>query len=294
VPAAELLALRADPVSWGELRYGSFVLDAGKIVYVETPKAACTSLKRFVAAAAGERFEAGSDATAVETNPNVLVHDRSLVPVPSLTDLAEPDLERILADDGWLRFCVVRNPFGRVYSAWESKVLVGDPARLDRFGPPGEDDVQVGGHLDVRRSFTAFVRRLAEQAGDWFSDLHLRPQNRVVHLDAIPYSRVVRLEQLDGFVAELRAHLRANGGTDPGEPPRANEGLGIDWHDAYEPKSVGLVADLYAEDFERLGYPPALVPGDGPALLPPVAVRLLDGLRRRNHRIAQLLDAPGR
>jgi hypothetical protein len=290
VSAAEVLALRSDPTVWGDLAYGSFVLDPGAVVYVETPKVACTSLKRFVAAVAGQRFEdSPSETNRAETNPNVLVHDRSLVPAPALTDLAEPDLGRILGDDGWLRFCVVRNPFGRVYSAWESKVLVGDPAMLDRFGPPGEDDVVVDGQLDVRGSFGRFVHQLAHRSADWFVDLHLRPQRRVVHLDAIPYTRIVRLEELDAFVPELRAHLRAHGATDPGDPPRANEGLGVSWRDAYDAASVEVVAGLYAEDLAAFGYPTTLEIGDDPLLLPPVAVRLLDGLRRRNRRIAQLL-----
>jgi Sulfotransferase family len=289
VSAADVLALRADPAAWGDLAYGSFVVDPGRIVYVETPKAACTSLKRFVAAAAGERFAPGSPATAVETNPNVLAHDRALVPAHALTDLGPDDLERILTDPSWLRFCVVRNPFGRVYSAWESKVLVGDPARLDRFGEPGAGDVVVDGHLDVRATFGAFVGELATRAPEWFADRHLRPQHQVVHLDAIPYSRVVRLEELDRFVPDLRAHLVADGAPDPGELVHANSGLGIDWRDAYDEASVAVVAALYADDFTRLGYPDDLVPGTGGASLPPVALRLLDGLRRRNRRIAQLL-----
>jgi hypothetical protein len=289
VSAADVLALRHDPVLWGELAYGSYVLDPGAVVYVETPKAACTSMKRFVAAVAGQRFDEPVDGGPMETNPNVLVHDRSLVPAPALTDLAEPDLERILADDGWLRFCVVRNPFARAYSAWESKVLLGDPANLDRFGAPGAGDVVVNGQLDVRRSFARFVEQLAARSDEWFDDLHLRPQRRVVHLDAIAYTHVVRLELLDAFVPELRSHLRAHGATDPGDPPRANEGLGISWRDAYDDASVAVVAGLYAEDFSAFGYPTTLEVGDGPLLLPAVAVRLLDSLRRRNRRIAQLL-----
>ena len=285
VSAAALLALREDPATRGELTYGTFVLDPGRVLYVETPKVACTSLKRFVAAAAGQRFESGTG----ETNPNVLVHNRSLVPVPALTDLAAADVERVFDDPSWLRFCVVRNPFGRLYSAWESKVLIGDPVLLDRFGPPGSGDVLVDGRLDVRASFGGFVRRLADSADDWFADHHLRPQHQIVHLDVIPYTRVVALEDLDAFVPELRAHLRDHGGTDPGDPPRANEGLGVSWSDAYDAATVAIVAELYAEDFARLGYRPELTPSDGAPLLPPVAVRLLDGLRRRNVRIAQLL-----
>jgi hypothetical protein len=184
---------------------------------------------------------------------------------------------------------VVRNPFARVYSAWESKVLIGDPANLERFGPPGQDDVVVDGQLDVRASFGRFVQQLGERSAEWFSDLHVRPQHLVVHLDAIPYSRVVRIEELDAFVPELRAHLRARGATDPGDPPRANEGLGLPWREAYDAASIEVVTKLYADDFAAFGYPTALEPGTGPLLLPPIAMRLLDTVRRRNRRVAQLL-----
>ena len=60
------------------------------------------------------------------------------------------------------------------------------------------------------------------------------------------------------------------------------------------PRSIWSgVAALYADDFTRLGYPDDLVPGTCGASLPPVALRLLDGLRRRNRRIAQLLAVSG-
>ena len=185
---------------------------------------------------------------------------------------------------------MVRNPFGRVYSAWESKVLVGDPARLDRFGEPGAGDVVVDGQLDVR----ATVRRLRGRARDrgprsGSPTATCGPSTRSCTSTRSPTPGSVRLEELDRFVPELRAHLVADGAPDPGELVHANSGLGIDWRDAYDEGSVAVVAALYADDFTRLGYPTDLVPGTGAASLPPVAVRLLDGLRRRNRRIAQLL-----
>jgi hypothetical protein len=50
------------------------------------------------------------------------------------------------------------------------------------------------------------------------------------------------------------------------------------------------VAKLYADDFEAFGYPTTLDPGTAPLLLPAVAVQLLETVRRRNRRIAQLLQ----
>ena len=58
-------------------------------------------------------------------------------------------------------------------------------------------------------SFGVFVRELGTRAGEWFSDRHLRPQHQVVHLDAIPYSRMVRLETTTRFavVTSFSSHV---------------------------------------------------------------------------------------
>ena len=41
--------------------------------------------------------------------------------------------ERLLAEDGWLRFSLVRDPAPRLWSGWQSKLLLREPRFVDDF-----------------------------------------------------------------------------------------------------------------------------------------------------------------
>lgn len=116
--------------------------------------------------------------------------------------------------------------------------------------------------------------------------MHFRPQHRVVHEGAVPFTDVVRLEGLDGFVNRLGSHLGRSLVV-----PRVNGGLGMPWRDNYDEHAVSVVADLYAEDIARFGFERPSVTGGGGTRLGPVAVSLLAQLRQRIRQVAAIHEA---
>jgi len=282
-------ALLAKPDARAELHSHTFVVEQRRVLYVTTPKAACTSLLWLLLHVAGADPDALADSPSAQPLQTLRVHDRQRFPVPSLATVDSHVRERALTEDSWLRFCVVRNPYARLYSAWEDKVLVGDPALQGRFGTPGAGDV-VGddGQLDVRAAFSAFVEELARQPERYVTDPHFMPQHEVVRADDLPYTDVVRLEQLEQFVPRLRAQVVDHGGSDPGTPPRSNRGLGHPWRAAYDAETAERAREVYQADFQRWGYDTHVEWSEPSPRIAAGELALIRRVREMNERIATL------
>jgi hypothetical protein len=280
-----VLGMLADPVSRDELYHHTFVYPEQRLLYVETPKAACTSMKVALLGLTGSTLEDLPQGKVPRRIPEAIVHDRRAYPAKSLVDLGRDELVETLTAPGWMRFCVIRNPFARTFSAWEDKVFLGDALLFNRFRPQGDGDRFVEGALDVRATFGVFVKDLFDRRREYFSDVHFRPQARVIAIGALPYTDVVRLDELDSFRAELEAHVSR-----PIALPRLNEGLGMNWDDNYDAEAIERVSDLYAEDLALFGFPvPAASEGHG-ARLDRVATNLLNVLRMRVRQVAALRE----
>jgi hypothetical protein len=92
------------------------------------PKAGCTSLLWLLADLAGIPAETFAQSALPEVSPALTVHDMSLWGEGfRLSDYADAERERILTDDGWFRFTLVRHPAPRLWSAWQSKLLLREP-----------------------------------------------------------------------------------------------------------------------------------------------------------------------
>jgi hypothetical protein len=174
---------------------------------------------------------------------------------PRLTELPPDRLAEISPDNGWFVFAVVRDPWSRFWSAWQSKFLVRHWSH-DRFRRepwyPAEPTSQAG----VIRDFRAFV-----EARPWTSDpllrgdVHLKPQVDSVHPADVNYSRVYDLRHIDALFRDLTAHL-----AEVGRPverglyvPRANENPLPLIPAVLEGGTAELVEELYAPDFAEFG-----------------------------------------
>lgn len=288
-------ALLLDPRARDELRYHSFVFPRHRLLYVETPKAACTSVKTGLLSLTGSTVaELNAQASVPPAFPEAIVHTRGLYPVPSLSEIPAhspgaatlPDIEAVLGSPDWLRFCVVRNPFARLFSAWQTQVFLGDDAMLDLLVPLGVGDHIVGADLDVRATFADFVRDLADRPEHFFADMHFRPQARVVRIGVIPYTHVVHLHELGSFLPTLQSHVRRADPTAVITLPHVHEGLGIPWQLAYDGATLALVADLYADDLAAFGFEvPEIVDTTRP-LIDSVGRKLLERNRMRTRQMA--------
>ena len=129
----------------------TFVMRRWQALYVSVNKAACTSLKWLVAELQGEDPARFRRSVSREVTPTMTIHRRRLWQnTPIAARLGDEELAAISPDNGWFVFAVVRHPTARLFSGWQSKLLLREPWWVDEFGdeewfprPPrsGEDIV---------------------------------------------------------------------------------------------------------------------------------------------------------
>ena len=241
----------------------SFVLRDYKIVYVSTPKVACTSLKWMVAGIGGEDPRVFFDAARPGTESAIHVH-RLWQKVPTLHEMSDDDLAGIDGDNGWHVFAMVRHPASRLWSAWQEKLLfriprmlVKTPARLVPALPMSTADV-VG-------SFQRFVSAMvAGECPALMRDPHFRPQRGVLAVGRMPYTRVYTIDEMDQMVADLDAHVRSHGG-DPVPPPKPrNETVLKPLRSIFTHEVQTMIRDVYAGDLRRWFRGEDIVPPGSP------------------------------
>ena len=267
------------------LLYGTFASPGGKYLYVETAKAACTSIKHLILELAGVRFDPRLTRPYFrETRMDMTVHQRALLPVPTALDLPPSDLRDALTGaSGWFTFGVCRNPYSRMVSVYENKVRQGEPGyqgQLSRFsGDAYAEDLRVG--------FAAYVTSVRDEGMTW-SDAHLMPQSDLLLVRAISYTKIFHVEELAQLGDALSKHLNGR----PIKFERFNSSRYEDWRAYYTPETAKIVAEIYAADFTQFGYEidSWASARDEPIVVGRLEQALLEEVRARNEMIDFLYD----
>lgn len=267
------------------LLYGTFASPGGKYLYVETAKAACTSIKHLMLELDGVRFDPRLTRPYFrETRMDMTVHQRALLPVPTVLDLPQNELRDALSGAaGWFTFGVCRNPYSRLVSVYENKVRQREPGyqdQLSRFaGDAYADDLRVG--------FAAYVAGIRDDMMT-SSDAHLMPQSDLLLVRTINYTKIFHVEQLAQLGEALSKHLDGR----PIAFGRFNSSRYDDWRSYYTPETARIVAELYAADFTQLGYEiDSWTSGpDEPIVVGRLERALLEEIQARNEMIDFLYD----
>lgn len=232
----------------------SYVLPHWRTVYVSVPKAACTSLKWLVADLQGESRERLQTTLSREVSRTMTVHRRSRWQhTPTLHSLSDQDLEKITPDDGWFVFTVVRHPAARLWSAWQSKLLLQDPRFREKY-PEGPWPRIPSSTSEVVEDFHDFVRRMDEEDLGVVRDRHFRPQAKLARVERMPYSRIYKTSQIPELLDDLEKHLRPQGLERMPNLLRSNESPLPALRSLFTPEVRHVIARHYAMDFDRFGY----------------------------------------
>ena len=234
----------------------TFVMPRWHVMYVSVNKAASTSLKWMVADIQGERPEQFYRSRSAEVSRTMTIHQRRMwTRTPTASSLAEAELMRISTAEGWFIWGVVRHPVARLFSAWQSKLLLreapfvrkyGDAAGFPRVPRTGDDIVD---------DFSRFVLTMAEEGHPVMRDRHFRRQYGLLAPDRIPYSRIYRTSEIGQLLRDLEAHLRARGyGGAPLELRHVNETPLPAVPSLFPPEVRRACRRIYARDFSAFGY----------------------------------------
>ncbi len=240
-----------------------------RYVYAYVPKAACTSLKRWMAVVEG-LLPAEADRARF---PGIHAFMRSQV------RLAAHEAPSILRDRDWFKFAFVRNPLSRLVSAYLDKVVPAKrtAARLVRNFELQEPSTPFWKRLkavlraDVKRglTFRELVAQLGRERMDKL-DEHFRPQ--ALLLAGLPLDFVGHVEQMAEDFSIIQRRLRTNvpllhekkqtyavaaEGEFVADWPIARfreQPSHPHWRRFYPPDVLAQVARIYQADFDGFGY----------------------------------------
>ncbi len=192
---------KGDPHS--NLAYPCWASPKHKYIYMSIPKNACTKIKLVLHQL---------DGYAVPEDMGQ-IHHRELPGhtfVPKLTDFQAAEAVEMLTSGKWFRFCFVRNPYFRLFSAYKSKIMWGDPQyeyarnEIRRANDYPLSDGQPAGIV----AFRDFVRYV-EETPDSERDAHWRSQTSSLTPDVIDYDFVGRFESFQEDFGRVLCQLRA-------------------------------------------------------------------------------------
>lgn len=293
-PAAEPSEMDAEgPGSHVDRR--GLVFERFRLFYVPIPKAGCTALLWALARLARVPEDRFAGAMGREVSRSMTIHAMGRWPESFRFGERMPeDRARVLAEDGWLRFTVGRNPFRRLWSAWQSKILLAEPQFIEKFSSEPWFPGRVGSAAEVVEGFRSFLGALRADPDLVHSDVHWAPQTDVIEYPQIAYDHLGRVEDLDDTVALIREHVSANKGASLPDLPRANV-TPLPYSDAlFTGEDVRFLGQAYAEDMKVFGYEtPA--PEAGDRAVPEEWLEKVDGvatalaeMRERNLRVGDL------
>lgn len=219
-----------------------------KLMFVPTPKAGCTSIKWAMATAQGTL---SPQLFSAQGETQQMIHNPANHGLPNFASLGAKERQTIFHDPSWIRFCVTRDPYSRLLSGWINRVL------LEANEGPGADrafaheswDQSVP--TDLGQGFRDFVRRLIGPAAPVITDKHFCSQMSLLRPDVFPYTDIVKINELDEFVACVAASSIERSRFDP-QP--MNVSLRIDPQSVFDSETASLVDAYFAEDFEQFGY----------------------------------------
>ena len=197
-----------------------------RAVYVSVNKAACTSLKWLVADLQGESPKRFHRSLSREVSRTMTIHRRSLWQhTPMAARLPESELAAISPDNGWFIFGVVRHPTARLFSAWQSKLLLREPWWVQEFGHEAWWPRVPASSDDIVEDWLRFVRALGEDPEQRIAkNRHFAPQHGMLAVDRMPYTRIYKTSEIPRLLDDFEQHLRPLGWDGAGlELLRANE-----------------------------------------------------------------------
>lgn len=244
-------------VDAGSVR-NTWVLPTQKVVFTSIGKNACTSIKWLLAESSDQDLDGFLRRPSDEPTRRNQIHNRGLWrDTPRLSDLDRRELAGISPANGWFVFAVIRDPRLRVFSAWQSKFLVGDPHYYHRRWagrdwlprtPRSVDDVLE----DWRRFVEALVSGTARSSP--VADGHFAPQTDRLHESLVPYTRLYEIRELGDLVADLTDHLDRTVGFAPALAlGRENETPLQAGREVFDGGIREALEQHYAADFERFG-----------------------------------------
>ncbi len=242
-----------ETASRGTLQRG-IVIEELRLVYVPVSKAACTSLRWLLADLAGipaERFE---DPTRFRVTKEQIIQNVRLWPPEYLVQRSDPGwLDEVAMAEDWLRFTVVRDPARRLWSAWQSKLLLRQPEFVRAFGEEPWFPGVPSSPEEVLESYERFVAALDGDESQRPNNQHWGLQTEILGESMRSLTHVGRVETLDDTLKLLGEHV-ASFGRDLPRIRRENTTPLPFPGGLLSGETARIIREQYAPDYRAFGY----------------------------------------
>ena len=230
----------------------SFYSNNYSILYTAVAKVGCTTLKKWFTLIEHIDYDKYKNQFSEEVGSDLFVHDvlgswnhanRSEI-VKSYT--------HALQEEKVFKFSLTRNPYSRIFSAWQSKILLEEPLQISQF-PLDFRQVFIRNSLDVAQAFEKFLEYLIQLRN--IENIHWMPQCLQILPMHIKYDFIGKLEELEKFTARLQAHCESikKPFVNPFEY-RENTTL-LPLQECYlTQRSIEIIKILYRDDFALFEY----------------------------------------
>ena len=245
-----------------QLKWNSYLSREHKLLYVATPKVACTSLKWWFAELVGCAEEISHRIDSSESDPQLIVHDTFFKVAPTVTGLDLNSLQEALDSDDYFKFCVVRNPFARTFSAWQSKWLLQEPLQVDQYIDIPFMNLPIKTAADITNAFECFLEHIYLNESPSFLDVHVTPQVELLCPAEINYTTIAQIEDISLLQQRLSQHL-GPAYHEPFVRRKSNESLMPYQQEFFSERSITLIREMYSGDFDRFKYNNSLPPNGG-------------------------------
>ncbi|MDD2724502.1 MAG: sulfotransferase family 2 domain-containing protein [Methylovulum sp.] len=231
------------------LFHGSYVGDKRDYVFLATPKAACSTMKWILVDL--ENRHVPLRHFGLQTSREMIIHARPH-DIKNLMQFSEDERLRLLNDGKVVRFCVVRNPYARIASAWSNKIRQKEPELRNSWQRIAE---YFGTDPEICPSFPQFARWVVETAQADHCNNHWHSMAHLLLPELMRYTHILHTENLEAeFASVLKIIAPAKNAGDLLKKHRINESLPIDWQSYYDEETAQRVAQFYHEDFKQFGY----------------------------------------
>ena len=221
-----------------DLMHATHISLQHKYLYVETPKVACSTVKKILIDA-----EYGG---RVENTEMEYYHYREFSPLLNARQVGPFD--QFLARKDVFKFCFVRNPYTRLLSCYLDKIA-------KRKGQEYQLMIQLGygPFSDKVLSFAEFVEGVIQQPVQYM-DHHWRTQYYATFQEGIEYDFIGRFESIEDDLKNILGKINSNFMKYWGEESRHGTKSQNYIDEYYSDKLEQIVFEIYRKDFEYFGY----------------------------------------
>lgn len=237
-----------------------------RVLYVPSTKVASSTMRLLLAEANGTfRPELIPFLDGPTVSVEQSVHNMAINGLVHMELLSVAEQTEMKTSAGWWRVAAVRNPYARLYSAWENRILFRAPGQVLPDAWSACVDVMDGDGIDLGATFRSFVRVLADRPEVFGRDSHFKSQSMHFDLTPIDLTHLVRLDR-EGDLARFADELGDRVGKSLA-PKRLNEGLGLTYRDVTDVATANLIRRIFADDFARFDFAEETFPAALPAVV---------------------------